>query len=947
MGRREGISVFRGRVGRRVLGLFLLAGLLPMLLVAYLSYSKVTDGLRQEILVSLRENAKSIGMRIVDNLRDTSNSAQSIARAANDDPNVLQTIIRGSPNRFEAIWKIAPDGLVTPLYGTAIVDFPINSIDRNHLSRGRSQLIKVNDATTVAWLIATQAHRGNESAAIFAFRVSGETVWAPYEYLPHQSEYCIRDRGGQILYCSSGASESGAPRMAELDDDSKSTLIEWQNDGIELLSTRWQLFLMGESAFETVDVITTVDRERIFGMVRELQAIFPLLLALVVILVVYFSFRIVHNNLVPVRQLQDAAQAYAGGRLGARVKIETGDEFEQLGHTFNTMAGNLSQQFSLLRTMSDVDQLIMSSASMEELCKVVLSHLSRQSGDKTCAIILQSESESSKTTLFVFKEQRLETELIVFDPQLTQRVRPDMGDEWYEQEGLAAPLRKYFESTDFRYFRDISISFGAQSRGVVVLGTENKDKAFAEVLHHCKDLARRIAIGVSNAEREKALYQKTHFDSLTGLPNRQLLQDRLQQALSQLEGPRDRGALLLLDLDHFKKINDLFGHSTGDMILLQTAQRILAEARESYTSARLGDDEFAILMPSIESADTAGEFASRLQSRLAQRFDVDGHDHVIGASIGIAVFPDDGNVDELLIRNADAALHRVKDSGRGKFEYFSERLNAESRRKLTLERGLRMAVEADELQLLYQPQYYLSNGDLHGAEALLRWRHPTLGDISPAEFIPIAEQTELITDISNWVMNRVCQDIRQFQDAAVDCKSISINVSGRQLQDDRLKTTVTDVLARHGVDPRMIKLEITETAIADNLDVAEHTLSFLRDRGFTIALDDFGTGFSSLSYLADIPFDYLKIDRSFVRALDHKKDASNICRAIITMAHELDKKIIAEGIETVGQEAFMKNYRVQVGQGYLYSKPLPLGDFHRLIQSQREKTGRRPSLHAV
>ncbi|MDH3275508.1 MAG: EAL domain-containing protein [Gammaproteobacteria bacterium] len=932
-----GTGVFRGHVRRRIFVLFLLVGLLPMLLMAYLSYAKISDGLRRETLTSLRENAKSIGMHIGENLNDLSNSAQLIARAANENPENLRAIIRGSTNQFEAIWKIAPDNRVTLLHGTEFLDFDNSAIDRNQLANSRSQLIAGDDSAKPTWLLVTLADRDDDAASVIAFRMSERTVWAPQEYLPNQSQYCIYRSGGRPLYCSRGTGDSSALQIADLDDDSKSGLIEWQNDGVDMLSARWQLFLPGQSALESVDVVTTVKRKHIYGNVRELQAVLPFVVGLAAILIAYFSFRIVHNNLVPVQLLKNAAEEFAGGDLKVRVDIQTGDEFEQLGRAFNDMADNLSQQFSLLRAMSDVDRLIMLLASVEEICGVVLSHLSAQLGGQPCAIILRTEDEPGRAKLLVWKDQQLENELIIFDPYLTQRVRPNMGNEWYGQQDLAAPLRKHYENAGFRHFRDMPVSFDTHARGVIVLGTKKKDAAIAMAIRHCKNLSQRIAVGVSNAEREQALYQKTHYDNLTRLPNRALLEDRLGQAIAALQQSHKPGALLLLDLDHFKKVNDFFGHSTGDLILGRVAQRLLSEAHEEYTVARLGDDEFAVLMPKIETADDAGELAARLLSRLAQKFEANGNEHFVGASIGIAVFPDDGDINEVLIRNADAALNRVKNAGRGKFEYFSKQLNEVSRRKLTLERGLHSAIDAGELQLHYQPQLDLSDGKLHGAEALLRWRSRTLGDVSPAEFIQIAEQSDLIFEISNWVLDRACQDIRHFVDQGLDCKTISINVSGRQLQDNRLTSMVGDALARHDVDPGMIKLEITETAIANNIDVAIDALRHLRDRGVAIAMDDFGTGFSSLSYLAELPFDYLKIDQSFVRAIGNNKNANNICRAIITMAHELEKTIIAEGIETRAQEAFMKNYRVQVGQGYLYSKPLPLKNFRSLIISHSKE----------
>lgn len=938
--RQPGIDVIGSRVGRRVLGMFLLAGLLPMLLMVYLSYLKVTDGIERGILVDLRENAKAIGMRIVDNWRDLSDSANRIALALDDDPVALNAALRTSSNSFEAIWVVRDAGRVEPITGGEIVEFDPAIVDRRHLNLGRAQLLRVDTGDSVQWLLLAATDGPVIDTGFVAFSLSGEAIWAPYEYLPHQTDYCIFGAGGERFYCTDA---DVVPPFGNLDGAQRSTLLEWQRGDRAMLSTAWQLFLMGESAFSSVDVVTSVDRHVTFSIVREFQTVFPLVVALMVILIAFFSFRIVRTNLVPVRKLQDAAEAYADGRLDRRVEISTGDEFEKLGNAFNQMAGSLSQQFSLLRAMSNVDRLIMSFASVDEICEVVLGHLSTQLQGKSVAISLQDEAQSMQERLLVWHDGRLESEQLVFDPRLTQRIRPKAGDDWYGEEALPAPLKKYFDDSGFRWFRNVPVSFSGQARGVIVLGAESRNEQSSDVYRHARDLARRIAVGVSNAEREQVLYQKTHYDDLTRLPNRQLLEDRLTQAITQLQAPQEKGAVLLLDLDHFKKINDLFGHSTGDIVLVQAAQRILTEAPDAFTVARLGDDEFAIVIPSMTATGDAGDFAAQVLSRLGQKFNVHGNEHIVGASIGISIFPDDGSDYEALIRNADAALNRVKDSGRGKFEFFSQRLNVESRRRLTLERGLRSAIENDELRVHYQPQVKLVDRSLHGAEALLRWKHPTLGDVSPAEFIPIAEQTNLIVDIGNWVVDRVCEDISRFVTAGLDCRTISINVSGRQLQDNRLVSVVDNALARHGVDAEMIKLEVTETAIAANVDNAVDTLARLQERGVHIAMDDFGTGFSSLSYLNEMPFDFLKIDQSFVRSIGGKRDVTNIIRAIITMAHELGKTIIAEGVETEQQEEFLKRYRVQIGQGYLYSKPLPRQEFERLIDDAAEQ----PALQAV
>jgi predicted signal transduction protein with EAL and GGDEF domain len=383
------------------------------------------------------------------------------------------------------------------------------------------------------------------------------------------------------------------------------------------------------------------------------------------------------------------------------------------------------------------------------------------------------------------------------------------------------------------------------------------------------------------------------------------------------------------------------------MVLTQAAERIINEVRDSDTVARLGGDEFVVVMPEHATGNTLRMAASRILTRLAEPFLVRGTNHFLSASIGIVVFPDDGDSVETLLQNADAAMYRAKDAGRSRFEFFSKKLNAESRRKIELERDLRTAFDDHKLEVFYQPQFNLADGEVWGAEALMRWRHGDQGFVPPIEFIQLAEDSGLIVDMGRWVMEQTCTDLRSIMDMGLHPGSMSINVSARQLKEGNFASDVLDTLQRHNIHPGYLQLEITETAVTQNRDSAINTLNILRDAGVQVAIDDFGTGYSSLSYLQQMPFDLIKIDKSFIDEIGSDDSSENICRTIIKMAHELGKKAIAEGVETREQADFLIKNGCDFVQGYFYSHPLPQGEFQEFVEKQDFHTQRRKALEVV
>ncbi len=413
-----------------------------------------------------------------------------------------------------------------------------------------------------------------------------------------------------------------------------------------------------------------------------------------------------------------------------------------------------------------------------------------------------------------------------------------------------------------------------------------------------------------------------YYDALTGLPNRILLQDRLDKALAGARRRKDKVALLFLDLDGFKNINDSLGHSVGDLLLQEVSERLKGWAREQDTVARVGGDEFLIVLSGVKDIPDAAVAAQRLMDAMTAAFVVQGHSLSVGCSIGISIFPEHGADGQTLIKNADAAMYSAKNNGRNNFRFFTEEMNGQVVERLTLENSLRLALNNQELFLVYQPQMDIATGRITGLEALLRWQHPKLGLVPPNKFIRIAENTGLIVPIGEWVLRTACSQVRKWQDEGLLAVPVAVNVSAIQFRQQNFCELIRRVLHETGLDPQYLELELTESLLLDNADLMLSVVQELTDMGLTLAIDDFGTGYSSFGYLKRYQVSKLKIDRLFIRDIAVNPDDAAITIAIISMAKSLNLKVIAEGVENEAQMTFLRAYHCDEIQGYYFSKPL-------------------------
>ena len=430
--------------------------------------------------------------------------------------------------------------------------------------------------------------------------------------------------------------------------------------------------------------------------------------------------------------------------------------------------------------------------------------------------------------------------------------------------------------------------------------------------------------------------QMTHtaqHDFLTGLPNRMLLNDRIEQAIALAPRHGKTSAVLFLDLDGFKHINDSLGHSIGDKLLQSVAERLITCVRGTDTVSRQGGDEFVVLLSEMAQPEDAAITARRVLQAIAEPHLIEGHDLHVTASIGVSVFPDDGRDAETLIQNADTAMYQAKENGHQSYKFFTSAMNERAVARQSIEEGLRRALERNEFTLHYQPKINLKTGAITGAEALLRWTHPVRGLVSPAAFIPVAEDCGMILPIGNWVLREACKQAQAWRATGLPLTAMAVNISAMEFRDEHFLEGVFEILNETGYDPRCLELEMTESVLMKRAETAEVILPALKAKGVRVAIDDFGTGYSSLSYLRKFPIDSLKIDQSFVRQITTSPDETSIVTAILSMAQSLKLRVVAEGVETQTELLFLQAHNCEEAQGYYFSRPVPADQFAKLLVS--------------
>ncbi|MCU7837911.1 MAG: EAL domain-containing protein [Candidatus Thiodiazotropha sp. (ex Troendleina suluensis)] len=485
-----------------------------------------------------------------------------------------------------------------------------------------------------------------------------------------------------------------------------------------------------------------------------------------------------------------------------------------------------------------------------------------------------------------------------------------------------------------RYFESRAVPIELSSIGIYTMNHDNK-KAFIGTYGVARDITER-------KQAEELIKYQLYHDLLTNLPNRSLFRDRLNMAMAQSKRSGKKLAIMYLDMDRFKIINDSLGHYVGDELLKLVGQRLRSELREADTLARVGGDEFNLLIPEINDIQDARNLAEKILRLTTKPFIIKNEEIFISFSIGISIYPSDGDTKDTLIKNADIAMYKIKNTGKNGYAFFSQKMKTHFSQSLDIENGLRKAISTNELCLYYQPQYNIKNGEMVGVEALVRWQHPEKGTIQPNEFISVAEESGLIIPLGEWVLRKACIDIKRWMDMEGISLSLSVNISMQQLEMDQFVAKTLKIIKRHELPKNTLELEITEHAIMQDMEKAVDALTRLSDKGIRIAIDDFGTGYSSLGYLQTLPINTLKIDRSFVHSIK-SSDGNSIIDAIIAMGKGLNLDLIAEGVENQAQINHLSEAGCGLAQGFFYSHPIPENELLELIRSTAHNSSEEPT----
>jgi len=657
---------------------------------------------------------------------------------------------------------------------------------------------------------------------------------------------------------------------------------------------------------------TAIDRESsaIDARTQEVNAAISqhrVILVAGVLLMLLLGASMVRSNMIhiviPLKKFGEAANQIAQGDLSIQVPLQSKDELGELAQSFNEMTAALSENQCLLQTAN---------AYTENILQVMEDILITTDAEG----LIKKVNRAACDQLGYTEQQLLGTPIV----ELLEN-----GDK---------PLAEFIPINSTGHFeRDLRNSDGHR---VPVLASLNQIVSNDEAEHGFLLIASNIS---ARKLAEEKIHKLAFYDSLSGLPNRTLFNDRLQQGIKFAQRQHHHLAVLFLDLDNFKQINDSLGHDIGDELLRKVSARLVETLRDSDvvsshhqgflapTVSRHGGDEFLVLLPFVADPIDAGKVAKRIQEQFIQGVEVLSHEIFTSLSIGIAIYPDNGADARLLVQNADTALYSAKAQGKNQFSFFAAEMNSSAIRRLDLETNLRRALVNQEFRLYYQPQLELSSGRVIGMEALIRWHHPEWGVVSPLEFIPIAESTGMILAIGDWVLREACFQWRRWKDQGLDPGKISVNLSAVQFRDDDLCPNIHALIADSGMDPEALVLEITESVLMQDAEITLAQLREIKEIGVRFAVDDFGTGYSSLSYLKTFPLDYLKIDRAFVRDLESSESDLEIVRTIIAMSTRLKLLIIAEGVETPAQLRILQSQDCTFMQGFLLSRPVPAAEY--------------------
>jgi len=943
------LKSLRSRVSRRIFLLFVLAAFVPITMISVISYEHINRQMHEDKEREMHEESRALGLGVYDRLLTLEVVLSGVGHIVDSD------MSKSSVRSDEILRRMFSDIVIydgktvkNRMLGGIVKVPEMDAGMRSHLEAGNTGLFLEKGKTGAEIVLARYIYERDSAPGRREMVVAvpqKSYLWNFGVYDPDIA--CALTKEDTIIACTSPVSKSDLHPAGNAKQD-RAMLKTWNYGNQQYVLFIWDLFLGAEFHSDDIGIMMAGPKHSSLADINSFNSVFPKSLVITGLLVVALSISQIRKYLNPLEQLMNGTEKISSGDYKNPVSIKSNDEFEILGESFNAMASKINDQINSLRMMADIDRMILSSLDTGQIASVVIdncrkiyeaSHVSVMSLNNDAPFVCTIWYNNSADPREINKEQ------ITFD---ADEFMERFADHEYVRldDGAVPGYLQPLVASGCRNFVLLPLMVNEKAYGALTLGDSGTLKLDTTRLQQLRELGDRVAVALSNAAWEDKLYYQAHYDALTGLPNRYLFKDRLDQAVAWSLRANGNIALLLIDLDRFKNVNDSLGHSVGDKLLIQVAGRLSACVRATDTLSRFGGDEFTIVLIGDSGKSDiytdASHLADRLQNLFEKPFVIDEREIFISPSIGIATCPDDSSSIEDLFKYADNAMYQAKGGGAGQFCFYDASKNKNIIMKLDLEADLRRALERKELYLKYQPKIDGRGESISGAEALLRWTHPKWGEIPSSEFIPLAEETGQILEIGKWVLQTVCRQVVEWRQRGLPDIPVAVNLSGEQFRRPGFENTVAEMLESTGLPASSLELEITESITIENINQTTEFLEKFNKLGICVSIDDFGTGYSSMSYLQQFDIDRIKIDKSFIQRVPHNRQSVSIVKAMITMAHGLDLAITAEGVETWEQYKYLKGIGIDEFQGFYFSYPLESDDFEAFCHNYlgaKEETG--------
>jgi diguanylate cyclase (GGDEF)-like protein len=913
------------KLSRRLFSQYFMSAIIPVLVFSLISFYTVSDLLKKNANRQIYAESRAVGLTIYDRILTAESNLLNLSKRVED--NKLIKSDDWSKKIYSSLYIIDLKGSEEIIFGEKVSGIELSDVQLKHLKNNKRLLLISGLDDNQAQILMLHA-LSNDNDQILVAILNPNYLW---NITTKESDiYCVSVEHRFLLHCPQFKYQADNYQVLkeQLISVRSSNLQEISLNEEVYLSNIWDVFLEANFNMNSMSVIYLMPKKNALLEYDYYIDALPLSIAMTLLIVFIISSIQMRRSLMPLMKLTQGAKNIIAGDYSKTVEIKSNDEFEVLGSTFNSMIKKIDSQFKKIETLSQIDRFILSTSDTDYIVGILIEYIPSVIPADNIAILILDVEKKNRGALSYNNKSNMEivkTDLILDETELNEL--NDSEEILYKTDSdvhsYLSPLMR-LGNTDFFVS---PIREQDNILGAICIGFHENIEVNQEITDVLAEISARAAVAISNANWEKKLFHQAHYDSLTQLPNRFLFQDRLEQAIERAKRNNLNVAILFIDLDRFKSVNDSLGHAIGDK-LLNEVSKVLQKCTRLYDSvARFGGDEFTIILSDLKD-DEVDEKIEKLSNRIlnfmTESIVIDDREFNITPSIGIAIFPQDANNIMDLLKNADTAMYEAKSisTGKGNYQYYKKQQNNETLAKLELETDLRHALSKEQFELYYQPKINIHDSMIHSVEALIRWHHPEQGMVSPGVFIPIAEEIGLITDIGYWVMRAACKQSRLWNDNGIQL-NIAINVSTDQFRQPKLYEKIIAILDETKVDPETIELEITESSTIENFPKTIKLLNQFKEHGLKISIDDFGTGYSSMTYLQKIPIDELKIDKSFIDNIQLNDDSASITKAIVALGHSLSLTVVAEGVETKAQYDFLDKINCDEAQGFFLSRPLP------------------------